>query len=55
MTESTGKIFKNEEKRGKSSPEYRGRILIDGKEVGLNLYVKRDKFGVHWFDVICTK
>ena len=54
MQESTGKIFKNQDKKGRNAPEYRGKILIDGKEVGLSLYVKKDKFGVHWFDVVCT-
>ena len=55
MTESTGTIYKNEEKKGRNPPDYKGRILIDGKEVGLNLYIKKDKFGVHRFDVVCTK
>lgn len=40
-----GVLFKNEEKQGENSPDYKGSINVDGKELWLSAWLKESKAG----------
>lgn len=40
---NTGVLFKNEEKQGEKSPDYKGRINVGGTEFWLSAWIKEAK------------
>lgn len=42
---NSGVLFKNDEKKNEKSPEYTGKINIEGKEYKLSAWVKEGKKG----------
>jgi hypothetical protein len=43
--DNSGALFKNAEKRDDASPDYSGRITIDGKEYWLSAWIKEARAG----------
>ena len=43
--EGYGALFRNTEKKGESSPDYKGSIKIDGRIVKMNAWLKESQYG----------
>ena len=48
---NTGAIFKNENKTTDKHPEYKGKVLVNNKEMEIALWVKTSAKGVKFFSV----
>lgn len=40
---NTGAIFKNDKKTAENQPEYRGKMMVDGKEWEISLWVRESQ------------
>ncbi len=48
---NTGAIFKNDFKEKDSHPDYRGKVIIDGAEKEIALWLNESKKGTKYFSV----
>jgi len=48
---NTGAIFKNDKKAKETHPDYRGKIIANGKEMEIALWMKTSAKGVRYFSV----
>ena len=48
---NTGAIFKNENKTTDKHPEYKGKVLVNNKEMEIALWLKTSAKGVKFFSV----
>jgi len=48
---NTGAIFKNDNKTTDKHPEYKGKVLVNNKEMEIALWVKTSAKGVKFFSV----
>lgn len=46
---NAGAIFKNNYKKAESHPEYKGKCVVNGKEMEIALWVKDTKTGEKYF------
>ena len=46
---NTGSIFKNNYKKSESHPDYKGKCMVNGKEMEIALWVKDTKTGEKFF------
>lgn len=51
MKDNSGSIFKNDKKEKETHPDYRGKMMVDGKEKSVSLWVKESKNGVKYFSM----
>lgn len=42
---NTGAIFKNDKKTAENQPDYRGKMMVDGKEWEISLWVRESAAG----------
>jgi uncharacterized protein (DUF736 family) len=42
---NTGAIFKNDKKTAENQPDYRGKMMVDGKEYEISLWVRESQAG----------
>lgn len=49
--DNSGAIFKNDKKGNDKAPDYRGKIMVDGKEKEIALWVKKSNSGISYFSV----
>lgn len=52
---NSGAIFKNDKKTSKKSPDYNGKIVVDGKEKQIALWLKTSDKGVKYFSVAISE
>ena len=45
---NTGAIFKNNYKKSESHPDYKGKCVVNGKEMEVALWVKQGKAGSYF-------
>ena len=48
---NTGAIFKNDNKTTDKHPEYKGKVLVNNKEMEIALWLKTSAKGVKFFSV----
>jgi uncharacterized protein (DUF736 family) len=48
---NTGAIFKNDNKKAENHPDYKGKVLVNGKEMEVALWLKTSAKGVKFFSV----
>ena len=48
---NTGAIFKNENKKAENHPDYKGKVLVNDKEMEIALWVKTSAKGLKFFSV----
>lgn len=48
---NTGAIFKNDNKTTDKHPEYKGKVLVNNKEMEIALWIKTSAKGVKFFSV----
>lgn len=46
---NSGAIFKNDKKTAENQPDYKGKGVVDGKEVQIALWLKESKTGTKYF------
>ena len=46
---NSGAIFKNDNKKAENHPDYKGKVLVNGKEMEVALWVKISAKGVNYF------
>jgi uncharacterized protein (DUF736 family) len=46
---NSGAIFKNDNKKAENHPDYKGKVLVNGKEMEVALWVKTSAKGVNYF------
>ena len=46
---NTGAIFKNENKKAENHPDYKGKVLVNNKEMEVALWMKTSAKGVKFF------
>jgi uncharacterized protein (DUF736 family) len=46
---NTGAIFKNDKKTAENQPEYRGKMMVDGQQWEISLWVRESAAGVKYF------
>ena len=46
---NTGAIFKNDNKKAENHPDYKGKVLVNGKEMEIALWLKTSAKGVKFF------
>ena len=51
MKDNSGSIFKNDKKENEIHPDYRGKMMVDGKEKSVSLWVRESKSGVKYFSM----
>lgn len=51
MKNNSGSIFKNDRKTAANHPDYRGKIMVDGKIKELSLWIKEGKNGINYLSV----
>jgi uncharacterized protein (DUF736 family) len=45
---NTGAIFKNDKKTAENQPDYRGKMMVDGKEWEISLWVRTAQSGIKY-------
>jgi len=48
---NTGAIFKNDNKKAENHPDYKGKVLVNDKEMEIALWVKTSAKGLKFFSV----
>ena len=48
---NTGAIFKNDNKKAENHPDYKGKVLVNNKEMEVALWLKTSAKGVKFFSV----
>jgi hypothetical protein len=51
--DNSGALFKNADKQDDSSPDYSGRITIDGREYWLSAWIKEARDGPKFMSLAC--
>lgn len=51
MKNNSGSIFKNDRKTAANHPDYRGKIMVEGKIKELSLWIKEGKNGINYLSV----
>jgi uncharacterized protein (DUF736 family) len=46
---NSGAIFKNDKKTKETHPDYRGKVMVNGKEMEVALWVKESAKGLKYF------
>ena len=46
---NTGAIFKNDKKTAENQPDYKGKVVVNGKEMEVALWLKESKSGMKYF------
>ena len=52
---NTGALFRNEQKKGQNSPDYMGRVNINGHEMYLSGWMKTSKGGKPYMSLSLTE
>jgi uncharacterized protein (DUF736 family) len=48
---NTGAIFKNDNKKAENHPDYKGKVLVNDKEMEIALWLKTSAKGLKFFSV----
>jgi uncharacterized protein (DUF736 family) len=48
---NSGAIFKNDNKKAENQPDYKGKVLVNGKDMEVALWLKTSAKGVKFFSV----
>ena len=46
---NTGAIFKNDKKTAENQPDYKGKVVVNGKDMEVALWLKESKSGMKYF------
>jgi uncharacterized protein (DUF736 family) len=52
---NTGAIFKNDNKKAENHPDYKGKVLVNGKDMEIALWLNTSAKGVTYFSVIFSE
>jgi uncharacterized protein (DUF736 family) len=52
---NTGAIFKNDYKKAENHPDYKGKVLVNNKEMMIALWLKTSSKGVKFFNAIFSE
>lgn len=52
---NSGAIFKNDKKTSEKAPDYNGKIVVDGKEKQIALWLKTSDKGTKYFSVAISE
>jgi len=52
---NTGAIFKNDYKKAENHPDYKGKVLVNNKEMMIALWLKTSSKGVKFFSAIFSE
>jgi uncharacterized protein (DUF736 family) len=52
---NSGVIFKNDKKTSEKAPDYNGKIVVDGKEKQIALWLKTSDKGTKYFSVAISE
>lgn len=51
LKDGQGSIFKTKEKHSENSPDYKGKVKVNGEELSISLWVKESKSKEKYFSV----
>ena len=46
---NSGAIFKNDKKTAENQPDYKGKVVVNGKDMEVALWLKESKSGMKYF------
>jgi uncharacterized protein (DUF736 family) len=46
---NTGAIFKNDKKTAENQPDYKGKVVVNGKDMEVALWLKTSQAGMKYF------
>jgi uncharacterized protein (DUF736 family) len=52
---NTGAIFKNDNKKAENHPDYKGKVLVNGKDMEIALWLNTSAKGVTYFSAIFSE
>ena len=52
---NTGAIFKNDNKKAENHPDYKGKVLVNGKDMEVALWLNTSAKGVTYFSAIFSE
>ena len=52
---NTGAIFKNDNKKAENHPDYKGKVLVNGKDMEVALWLNTSSKGVTYFSAIFSE
>jgi hypothetical protein len=52
---NTGAIFKNDNKKAENHPDYKGKVLVNGKNMEVALWLNTSPKGVNYFSAIFSE